>query len=295
MRKFLLLISICLCSIYATATRRALLVGIGEYDTKVTGWNRIHGDNDVDLLTNWLKHCGFSDIKTLKNSQATKTSIIKQLDGLASRCKPGDEVYFHFSGHGQPVKDLNRDEGVGKRFDQSIIPYDACRDRMKLHYTYNGQNHLIDDELAPLLNNIKKKLGPKGELFVVIDACYSRGIEKDEVTDIDPELLRYIRGTDNPFVPDRITSPLRYIPVPSDFSNGATMTVVTACRENERNIEYRAPDGNFYGPLSFYMYVLMKTNKSLSSWRESITRQTYQNQNIFHPSQHPSIIVYKGN
>lgn len=60
---------------------------------------------------------------------------------------------------------------------------------------------MIDDELAPLLDVIKNKIGTKGDLFVVIDACYSKGIQKDEITEIDPDILKYARGTDQPFVP----------------------------------------------------------------------------------------------
>ncbi len=101
------------------AENRALLVGIGQYKHG-TGWAAIHGDADVDLLESNLKANNYNDITVLKNSQATKSAIIRELSSLAIRCKPGDKVYFHFSGHGQPVTDCNGDEGE-KGVDESIV------------------------------------------------------------------------------------------------------------------------------------------------------------------------------
>lgn len=104
---FLLSVSI----LSSQAANRALLVGIGKYDRMKTGWNMIHGDNDVALLKPLLQKQGFRDIATLTNEQATKAGIVSALKTLAERCKEGDKVYFHFSGHGQPIRDDNRDEG----------------------------------------------------------------------------------------------------------------------------------------------------------------------------------------
>lgn len=270
------------------ATNRALLVGIGKYDQMKTGWNVIHGDNDVELLLPLLQQRGFGDIVTLTNEQATKASIVEALTSLANRCQSGDKVYFHFSGHGQPIRDDNHDEGISKKYDESIIPYDACRDSRKMNGTYSGQYHLIDDELCPLLDAIKRKLGTDGELFVVVDACFSKGIQKDEMTEIDPELIRYVRGTNYAFTPPgRIT-----VKSPKDFTKGAILTVVTACKENERNIEYKAPSGRIYGSLSYYISILLKSNADFSHWRKSFGEKSYMNRGIFQSIQHPSIEIF---
>ena len=270
------------------ATNRALLVGIGKYDRMKTGWNVIHGDNDVALLRPLLQKRGFSDIVAITNEQATKARVVCELNAIAERCQSGDNVYFHFSGHGQPIRDDNGDEGRSKKYDESIIPYDACRDSRKMNGKYNGQYHLIDDELCPLLDSIKRKLGPDGELFVAVDACFSKGIQKDEMTDIDPELLRYVRGTNHAFTPPgRIT-----VKSPKQFSKGAKLTVVTACKENERNIEYKAPSGKMYGSLSYYISILLKSNADFSIWRQCFSDKEYRSRGIFQSSQHPSIEIF---
>lgn len=293
-RLILLTAGILLIPLIAAAANRALLVGIGQYDRAKTGWNVIHGDADVELLRPMLAKRGFSDIVTLVNSQATKSSIVSELASLASRCRPGDRVYFHFSGHGQPIRDDNRDEkGVrkDKRYDEAVIPYDACRDRRKMGGTYIGQNHLIDDELAPLLDAIKRKVGKGGELLVAVDACYSRGIQKDEFTGLDPELLKYVRGTDIPFTPPGRESFGRRLPKPKAFSPGATLIVVTACREDERNFEYKAHSGKMYGALSYYIYTLLKKDADFGRWRRCFETNEYSGCGIFQTMQHPSIEV----
>ena len=286
-RKIILAIMLSVTVLSGLATNRALLIGIGKYDQMVTGWNVIHGDNDVALLKPLLQKRGFSDIATLTNSQATKARIVNELKALAKRCQQGDKVYFHFSGHGQPIRDDNHDEGRAKKYDESIIPYDACRDSRKMNGKYVGQYHLIDDELCPLLDAIKRKLGPDGELFVAVDACYSKGIQKDEMTDIDPELLRYVRGTDIAFTPPRRIT----VKSPKEYTKGAKLTVVTACQENERNIEYKAPSGKMYGALSYYMYILLKSDADFNRWRQCFKDKAYSGRGIFQAIQHPSIEI----
>ena len=214
------------------------MIGIGQYDQMKTGWSRIHGDKDVELLEPLLKKQGFKDIVAITNEKATKAVIVKELKSLSARSLPGDKVYFHFSGHGQPVRDDNKDEAkLGKKYDESIVPFDAYRDNLKMGGKYEGQNHLIDDELAPLFDAIKKKIGKNGEFMVVIDACNSKGIQKDEVTEIDPDILRYARGTDQPFVPKPGSTYLANLPKPGNFSPGAEMIVITACGSDESNYE----------------------------------------------------------
>ncbi len=288
LRRVFLLLLLLVMVLTGLATDRALLVGIGQYDRMKTGWSTIHGDNDVALLQPLLEKRGFKDIVTLTNEQATKAMIVEALTALAQRCVAGDRVYFHFSGHGQPVRDDNHDEEKTKKYDESIIPYNACRDSRKMNGTYTGQYHLIDDELCPLLDAIKNKVSPDGELFVAVDACFSRGIQKDEISDIDPELLRYIRGTDYAFTPPgRIT-----VKKPKQFTPGARLTVVTACKETERNIEYKAPSGKMYGSLSYYIYLLLKTDADFNRWRQCFAEKSYRNRGIFQSVQHPSVEVF---
>ena len=174
-----------LFSLSVTAqTKRALVIGLGEQQDKA--WNKINGDKDVPLVQTMLKSAGFKSVTTLVNRQATKTGIIGAFRKMAASCKQGDVVYIHYSGHGQQITDVHNDERDG--LDECWIPYDACR---KASATYHGEKHLTDDELNVYLNAIRNKIGAKGKLLVVIDACHSGDGTRGE----DDEIVRGVEDT----------------------------------------------------------------------------------------------------
>ena len=291
-RLFSLFLALIIGASAALATNRALLIGIGSYDRMATGWGPTHGDRDVDLLLPVLQKRGFTDIVTLKNERARKSAVVQAFKDLADRCAAGDKVYIHFSGHGQLVVDANGDEGTPKPYDEALVLYDAGRDSRKLGGAYDGRNHLIDDEIAPLLSAIKKKIGRKGEIFFAADACYSRGIQKDEITELDDtELLNYIRGTDHPFYPPAGSKYLASLPKPRPFPAGGKLYVATGAQGNERNLEYRAPDGKIYGSLSYYVDLLLRKDADFARWAREFQSGAYTRTNIFPPFQHPSLTI----
>lgn len=175
MSRFGLTVIMVLCSAATCcgAVHRALVFGLGkQLDTR---WAKINGDNDIHYVVNMLQDMGFTDIATLRNEQATKANMVKAFKQLAARCKQGDVVYIHYSGHGQLMTDLDGDEamrwtGRHSEWDESWIPYDA-------YMTYcpqdRGERHFSDDEVAVFLQQIRRRIGSKGQLIVAIDACHS--------------------------------------------------------------------------------------------------------------------------
>ena len=121
----------------------ALLVGISdypEYPIEDASWSKIHGANDVQLISPLLAEQGFV-VTTLLNESATHEAIQNDLKTLENNVHQGDLVYIHLSGHGQAVEDEDGDEIDG--WDESFIPYNA-----ELNYRedgYHGENHLLDD------------------------------------------------------------------------------------------------------------------------------------------------------
>lgn len=295
--KYLFVLIIFFECLICSATNRALIVGIGEYDTDKTGWEKLHGDKDLDLLSETLITVGFDkdNIYTLKNEQATKRGILAALKYLAEVTRPGDVLMFHFSGHGQPVKDLNGDETNGN--DESIVPYDAFKTPKYKNGEkyYQGENHIIDDELFPIFNEIKKKVGKAGYFLVTIDACYSRGIEMDAFGNLTPEeqaRVSGVRGTDHILKVDE-RSPLNKVEKPGGYSKIGRMTVISACREDEQNFEYKVPESKEeYGSLSYTLYKLLRKGKSFSDIEKYFEKKSYSSDKIFIQSQHPKIVVY---
>jgi len=203
MKKQFLVFLLALCTLSAGAvTHRALVFGLGRQADKT--WGKIHGDNDVYYVVQMLQQAGYTDIVTLKNEQATKAAMVKAFRDLARRCRRGDRVYVHYSGHGQLMTDLDGDEALKwnsshGQWDEAWIPYDAY---MVYGPNDRGEKHLCDDEVAVLMQAIRDKIGKRGELVVVVDACHSG----DATSGPDDEC---VRGVDTRFsIPKGINEPL---------------------------------------------------------------------------------------
>ena len=288
-RLFLLITLLVISCNYTFADNRALLVGIGKYKSD-TGWKNIHGDADVELLKPKLEKHGFV-VYTLINEEATKEAIQGALIRLKEECQPGDKIYFHFSGHGQPITDGNGDET--NDLDEAMIPYDAGK--YYIEGTYEGEKHLIDDEYNQVLAEIKRKIGKSGEFFMAVDACHSRGMERggdsDDIEDMD--ILNSARGTDDEFIFEgQIPNSLIDKPLPQSLNVGAKLIVVSACKEDERNYEYKTASGKMYGSLSYCISELLKINADFNKWVEYFQYEQYRKQKIFQLSQHPSVVIY---
>lgn len=218
-------------------SRHGLVIGVGEYlDAR---WGKIHGDRDVPIVKQMLGQCGYDDIVTLTNQEATKGAIIAAFGNLCARCGQGDTVYVHFSGHGQLVTDVDGDEEDG--WDEAWVPYDAM---FAYSSTYKGEHHLIDDEIAVWMNRVKNKIGPSGRLLVVVDACHS-GDSTREAIDGDEDMV--VRGTDTDFI-----IPLRSLPARRPAAKETWLTL-TACRDYQINCEIKTVNGKYYGMLSYVL------------------------------------------
>lgn len=285
-----------LCAFSLSAKNSALLIGIGKYNTKNTGWSVIHGNNDVSLLQKKLATLHFTT-QTLVDNNAIKKNIVSALNRLITTTAAGDIVYIHFSGHGQLIEDVNNDEQ--EDFDQSFVCYDACfSTEYKIgKYNYKGQNHLIDDEIFPLLNQLKQKVGSKGEVIVVFDTCYSGGADRNgklESSDSDSEVewINTTRGTDDEFKLNQTAKDfLRRIRKPGAYSaKGGRITIISACESDQRNYECRDKySGKCYGSLSYCIAKMMDKHIDISKWFDYFIDKKYKTLKIFRPSQHPVI------
>ncbi|MBK8956571.1 MAG: caspase family protein [Saprospiraceae bacterium] len=157
---------------YGQADRKkALLIGVGKYP-EAGGWNSLSSMNDIDLVTKTLLDQGFKkeNILILSDEQANKQNILKTItQDFYNKVRPGDIIYFQFSGHGQQAADQNGDEIDG--LDECIVPYDSPK---KFQSGVNeGEKLIRDEELGQAMENLREKVGPTGHVLVVLDACHS--------------------------------------------------------------------------------------------------------------------------
>ena len=227
MKKFICIILLIAASYNLShATKRALVIGIGNYP-EASGWAKINGDKDLPIVRDMLLANGFQskDIVELKNESATADAIRKALDALVGKAAKGDVIYIHFSGHGQQITDLHGDEEDG--FDEAWIPIDAQFSYAK--GKYEGENHIVDDQLNQWLSQLRSKVGATGKITVVADACHSGGGSRGD----EDESEYVVRGTSDAFVISGNTKPF----------SGEVGTIdwifISACKSYQCNYEYK--------------------------------------------------------
>ena len=148
---------------------KALLVGINKYPDPR---NELRGCvNDIldmeHFITDANKVYPKQNIKKLTNKEATKKGILAQLKWLIEGAEAGDQLLFHYSGHGAQAPTLFTSlEKDG--LDEIICPYD-----------FDGTNKtsIRDKEFAQLFAGI-----PKGVHFVWIsDSCHAEDLSRDPI------------------------------------------------------------------------------------------------------------------
>ena len=88
----------------ASAANHALLIGIGQYQTRV-----LEGPpHDVAALKTVLASrydFNTANIRTLVDQEANRKRILSELDQLIHRSRSGDRIFIYFSGHGTSRRD----------------------------------------------------------------------------------------------------------------------------------------------------------------------------------------------
>ena len=259
MRKILVLLTLLMCVQLSGNARqkRALVICVSEQEDK--SWGAINAKNDLDYVEKILEGSGYAgDMSIVAGKNATKPGILAAFDSLTCRCRPGDLVYIHFSGHGQRMLDVDGDESrrnVKDKYDESWIPYDAY---MECCENDKGEKHLSDDEIAILLAGIKKVVGVSGQILVVVDACHSGGATRSDGKDLLEGMC--VRGIENIFqIPASVKK--RRVEFSEDW------LTLSACKDYQTNVECVNPK---VGKLTYMLYLLRNnlgkmTNDELKS------------------------------
>ncbi|MCC6721031.1 MAG: caspase family protein [Bacteroidia bacterium] len=285
MKKLMILMGVMLIVAYAQAQSKiALIVAIGNYDPS-TGWSNISSQNDVPLIKAALIKQGFSekDILVIRDAQATKDGILKAINEhlIAKSTKDGIAV-FHYSGHGQQVIDNNGDEIDG--YDEALVSYNANMRYQK--GIYEGENHLRDEELGAKMDELRKKLGAKGNVMVILDACHSG-------TGTRGDGIKKHRGSDKPCAPEGYS--------PKGNNNGEKNSIVSnsgstdkmasmvsffGASPNELNYETEDENHNGVGSLS-YAFSRVFSNAGKNSTYRGIFDKIKVEMSGFAPRQTP--------
>ena len=145
---------------------KALLVGINNYPSE---GNDLRGCvNDVLDMAQFIgvknSKYDITNIKTVLDHRATKKGILDALQWLINGASSGDQLLFHYSGHGAQIPSqgpLHEKDGL----DEIICPYDFNQD---------PQTAIRDKEFAKIFATI-----PQDVHFVWIsDSCHSADLSR---------------------------------------------------------------------------------------------------------------------
>ena len=141
-----------------TGKKYIVAIGIGDYPGTANDLST-PADDVRDLVTSLQQNqaWGGATVHTLTNAQATYANIIYQLNWLASNVKPGDEVFFYYSGHGGD----NAEFGSG-----AIFPYNSITSA-----GYQNENYILYD--WKLLSELQDINIGDGHIIVGLDSCFA--------------------------------------------------------------------------------------------------------------------------
>ncbi|MBK6824394.1 MAG: caspase family protein [Saprospiraceae bacterium] len=257
-------------------THWAFLVGISNY-SEGTYWSTINAHNDIELLKSVLSNRSYkqNNIIVLEDKEATKANIIAQLNKLLEQqIVSGDQLFMHFSSHGQQRIDKNGDELDG--LDECIVPYDSPM--FYQENKYEGERLLSDDELNLYLGKARKKLGKNGHIFVSVDACHSgtslRGYGSnargtDVIMGAAITIPKEVNNNDQSFKETEYT-------LSKNQNELAEICVFYGSSANQLNYEYVDKSGISYGSLSYFLAKNLTQIEKECSYRSLFKQISYE-------------------
>jgi metacaspase-1 len=186
----------------------ALLCGINSYDQ-----SPLQGCvNDVENMRKLLTECcrfSVMSIKTLKNEQATKERILKELEFMVKNMQEGDHGVFHFSGHGSqvPASDPHEPDFM----TEILCPYD---------FDWVPKHYITDDEV----HDVCTQLNPGATLDIFLDSCHSGDMLR-EPAGLVSRFIPYpggIKDISKPFSLDRSETELNNVALWSGCTSNQT-------------------------------------------------------------------------
>lgn len=139
--------------------KRALFIGINYVNTPYALAGCINDARNMAVNISRL-FPGCKEQRMITDNSAIKPTRKNILDGikwLVTGLRSGEHVFFHYSGHGGLIRDMNGDEDLG--YDSCIYPVDGTT-----------IEQITDDEIREALAN---KIPTGCKCFVIIDACHS--------------------------------------------------------------------------------------------------------------------------
>lgn len=231
---------------------KALVVGINYPDSNYELRGCVNDANNVHaLLTEFY---GF-EVESLLDEEATTAAILNGMENLVAGARPGDVLYFHYSGHGSQMTDGPDQDNEEDGLDEIICPVDLdWRDKV-----------IRDDDMKRIFDKV-----PNGvNLTVVLDCCNSGG-GLDHDNQYQPLVEEGDRdmGGEGRFLPP----PPGVIAeaAPTTFKKRAlsrdvnkTCLLISGCQSTQTSADARI-DGVWQGACTYYLTEILREDPGIS-------------------------------
>lgn len=139
-------------------TKKALLIGINYIGTSAQLNGCINDvKNMMNLLQNVFQYTEFTVLTDETLTKPTRANIESAMKTFVDSAVAGDELYFHYSGHGAYISDRNGDETDGR--DEVLVPLD-----------YNRSGLISDDWImSEFICKVKRNV----KMYSCMDCCHS--------------------------------------------------------------------------------------------------------------------------
>lgn len=235
--------------------KRALLVGINYTGTP----NQLYGCiNDINNIAAYLQSArGYARQSMIVMSdessrKPTRANILTGFKELLQGVRSGDELWFHYSGHGALQRDTNGDEESGA--DSCICPLD-----------YNSVGFITDDVIRSSLT----ALVPAGvRLYAVLDMCHSgTGCDLRYKYDDSSYLIDSSSGMPSSYEPNAWALRQTSYEYKRYAKTAGSVFCISGCQDSQTSADAFL-DGKAAGALTHCLLESLKANSALTyKWK----------------------------
>ena len=247
----------------------ALLVGIDAYPAPIPALSGCV--NDIESFAASLQERVNQDkgvtlrLKTLKNAEATRKTVIDSFRVHFGLAKTGDVVLFYYSGHGSQEPSPAEFWAIEPdHLDETLVCYDSRSP---------GGWHLADKEIAKLIGEVAAN-GP--HVAAILDCCHSGSGTRDA------EVVRRIetdqrRRPIESFIlsPEEVQATLTRSGGQSNrswnISNEGRHILLAACASDQEAKEFTG-NGQRRGAFSFFLGEALKSANGVPTYRDLFAR-----------------------
>ena len=186
------------------------------------------------------------NVRMLTDKRATKKNIVERLNWLVTGAKAGDQLLFHYSGHGAQMATRSK-TGELDKLDEVICPYD---------FDWSDKKALKDKDFARIFSKV-----PKGVDFIwVSDSCHSADLSRGIITTKmfkvksmkpPPDIAWRNRGID--------ATPVKLNEL-AKSAKQRNLALISGCKSNQESADTEF-NNRANGALTFFLLKILKTQQ----------------------------------